>query len=100
MAVNGQHIATTNSEESPDLVKAAPFTKIRRRVMLSQARRARLRYLLADFFASYVVWIAFVVVRRRVIEQLPGIVLDGQQFINAAIICRLLADRLWDCRTV
>ncbi|MEZ4686171.1 MAG: hypothetical protein R3B47_08915 [Bacteroidia bacterium] len=45
-----------------------------------------MRYLLADFLASYVVWIAFVVVRRRVIEELPGIVLDGQQFVNAAII--------------
>jgi exopolysaccharide biosynthesis polyprenyl glycosylphosphotransferase len=86
MSANGHHIATTQSEETTELVTSVPLTRIRRRIRFSQARRARLRYLLADFVASYVVWIAFVVVRRRVIEQLPGIVLDTQQFVNAAII--------------
>ena len=86
MASPETHIATKPVEESPELVTSAPLTRIRRRVRLSQARRARFRYLAADFIMSYAVWIAFVVVRRRVIELLPGFVLDSQQFINAAII--------------
>ncbi|MFK7969778.1 MAG: sugar transferase [Bacteroidia bacterium] len=74
------------AQELDLLEKAVPITRIRRRVMLSQARRARFRYLFADFLGSYLVWLGFVVVRRRVIELLPGFVLDGQQFINAAVI--------------
>lgn len=59
---------------------------MQRRMMFSKRRKARFWYLLTDFIASYVIWLTFVVVRRRVIENLPGIVLDEQQFVSALII--------------
>lgn len=86
MGLPSTHTPHSTQEEQQELVTAAPLTRIRRRVMLSQTRRARFRYMLSDFLASYIVWLAFVVVRRRVIELMPGFVLDGQQLLNAAII--------------
>ncbi len=44
----------------------------------------RLQYLFADFLTSYGVWLAFVLLRRSVLE--GYMLLDPQQYINAAVI--------------
>lgn len=52
---------------------------------MNRERWQSLLYLLLDFLASYVVWLAFVELRRQLIEH-RDIPFENQQFINAAVI--------------